>query len=272
MGSITPGKCADIVFFDDLNNIRVTRTIIDGDIVAEHGNMTVRIEKADYPAFVFNTMHVGCSITPDCFEIAAPGENKRVKTRVIEIIPDHLENHERLMDLNVRNGLVEADPANDIMKAAVFERHHETGTKGFGFLKGLGFRKGAVAQTVAHDAHNLIVAGMNDEDMALAANTLIECGGGLCAVADGKLLALVHLPIAGLMNDVSAEQMDGLLKKLGDAWKEMGCTIHSPFMTMAFISLACVPELRLTNRGLVDCRTFRFADLFPSCLSIPPSA
>ena len=107
---------------------------------------------------------------------------------------------------------------------------------------------------------------MNDEDMALAANTLIECGGGLCAVADGTLLALVYLPIAGLMNDVSAEQMDGLLKKLGDAWKEMGCAIHSPFMTMAYISLACVPELRLTNRGLVDCRTFRFADLFPEAV------
>ena len=263
MGSITPGKCADIVFFNDLNNIRITRTIIDGNIVAEHGKMTVWIEKADYPALVYNTMHVGYSITPECFGIPAPGKKMRVKTRVIEIIPDHLENHERLIDLNVRNGFVEADPVNDIMKVTVFERHHETGTRGFGFLKGLGFRKGAVAQTVAHDAHNMIVAGMNDEDMALAANTLIECGGGLCAVADGTLLALVHLPIAGLMNDVSAEQMDGLLRKLGDAWKEMGCAIHSPFMTMAYISLACVPELRLTNRGLVDCRTFRSADLFP---------
>ena len=263
MGSITPGKCADLVFFNDLNNIRITRTIIDGNIVAEQGKMTVPVEKVDYPAFAYNTMHVGYSITPDCFGIAAPGGKERVKTRVIEIIPDHLENHERLIDLNVRNGWVEADPVNDIMKVTVFERHHETGTRGYGFLKGLGFRKGAVAQTVAHDAHNMIVAGMNDEDMACAANALIECGGGLCAVADGTLLALVPLPVAGLMSDVSAERMDGLLQKLGDAWKEMGCAIRSPFMTMAYISLACVPELRLTNRGLVDCRTFRFTDLFP---------
>ena len=252
-----------VVFFSDLNDIRVTRTIIDGDIVAEHGKMTARIKEAAYPAFACNTMHVGQSISPDCFRIAARAGRERVKTRVIEIIPDHLENVERLIDLDVRDGLVEADPANDIMKLAVFERHHETGTRGFGFLKGLGLRKGAVAQTVAHDAHNMIVAGMNDEDMALAANTLIQCGG-LCAVADGTLLALVQLPIAGLMNDIPAEQMAGYLRKLQDAWKALGCAVHSPFMTLAYISLACIPELRLTNRGLVDCRTFRFADLFPS--------
>ena len=119
-----------------------------------------------------------------------------------------------------------------------------------------------MAQTVAHDAHNLLVAGTNDADMALAANTLIECGGGLCAVADGKVLALVPLPIAGLMNDLPVEQMAGLVGKLSDAWAEMGCAINSPYMTMALIPLACLPELRLTNRGLVDCRVFSFADLF----------
>ena len=142
------------------------------------------------------------------------------------------------------------------------ERHHETGTKGSGFLKGFGFKKGAMAQTVSHDAHNLLVAGTNDEDMALAANTLVECGGGMCAVADGKVLALVPLPIAGLMNDLPAEEMADLISKLDAAWKEMGCVINSPYMTMALIPLACLPELRLTNRGLVDCRTFQFVDLF----------
>ena len=166
------------------------------------------------------------------------------------------------MDLKVTGGFVDTDPENDVMKMAVFERHHETGTAGFGFLKGFGFRKGAMAQTVAHDAHNLLVAGTNDEDMALAANTLIECGGGLCAVADGKVLALVPLPIAGLMNDLPAEEMAAQIKKLDVAWKEMGCVINSPYMTMALIPLACLPELRLTNRGLVDCRSFRFVDLF----------
>ena len=262
MGSITPGKCADIVFFSDLNDIRITRTIIDGTVVAENGAMTVEIGQSRFPASVYDTMHVGQPVTADSFRIAAPAGVDTVKIRVIEIIPNHVGNYERIMELKVREGFVEADPAQDVMKMAVFERHHATGTKGVGFLKGFGFRKGAMAQTVAHDAHNLLVAGTNDEDMALAANTLIECGGGLCAVADGKVLALVPLPIAGLMNDLPVEEMAELVSKLSGAWKEMGCVINSPYMTMALIPLACLPELRLTNRGLVDCRTFRFVDLF----------
>ena len=262
MGSITPGKCADIVFFSDLNDIRVTRTIIDGEVVAENGQMTIKIGESAFPPAIYHTMHVGSPITPDSFKIAAPAGKDSVKTRVIEIIPNHVGNYERIIDLKVKNGFAEADPEQDIMKMAVFERHHATGTKGCGFLKGFGFKKGAMAQTVAHDAHNLLVAGTNDEDMALAANTLIECGGGLCAVADGKVLAIVPLPIAGLMNDLPVEQMAELVSKLSAAWKEMGCVINSPYMTMALIPLACLPELRLTNRGLVDCRTFSFVDLF----------
>ena len=185
-----------------------------------------------------------------------------MKARAIEIIPNRVGSYERFVDLKVKNGFVEADTAQDVMKMVVFERHHETGTKGMGFVKGFGFKKGAMAQTVAHDAHNLLVAGTNDEDMALAANTLIECGGGMCAVADGKVLALVPLPIAGLMSERPVEEVAELVSKLDAAWAEMGCVINSPYMTMAIIPLACLPELRLTNRGLVDCRTFQFADLF----------
>ena len=217
MGSIAPGKCADIVFFDDLNDIRITRTIIDGDVVAENGKMTVEIGKPNFPAHIYDTMHVGHPITADSFKIAAPKDKDVVKTRVIEIIPNRVGNYERIMELKAKDGYLEADPGQDLLKMAVFERHHETGTKGVGFLKGFGFKKGAMAQTVAHDAHNLLVAGTNDEDMALAANTLIECGGGLCAVADGKVLALVPLPIAGLMNDLPVEEMADLVGKLSDA-------------------------------------------------------
>ena len=238
MGSIAPGKCADIVFFSDLNDICITRTIIDGEVVAENGAMTVKIGQSRFPASVYDTMHVGHPVTAESFR------------------------YERILDLKVKDGAVEADPGQDVMKMAVFERHHATGTKGVGFVKGFGFKKGAMAQTVAHDAHNLLVAGTNDEDMALAANTLIKCGGGMCAAADGKVLALVPLPIAGLMNDLPVEQMAKLVNDLSIAWKEMGCVINSPYMTMALIPLACLPELRLTNRGLVDCRTFSFAELF----------
>ena len=262
MGSIAPGKCADIVFFSDLNDIRITRTIIDGEVVAENGAMTVKIGQSRFPASVYDTMHVGHPVTAESFRIDAPDGGDTVKARVIEIIPNRVGNYERILDLKVKDGAVEADPGQDVMKMAVFERHHATGTKGVGFVKGFGFKKGAMAQTVAHDAHNLLVAGTNDEDMALAANTLIKCGGGMCAAADGKVLALVPLPIAGLMNDLPVEQMAKLVNDLSIAWKEMGCVINSPYMTMALIPLACLPELRLTNRGLVDCRTFSFAELF----------
>lgn len=126
---------------------------------------------------------------------------------------------------------------------------------------GFGIKHGAMASTVAHDAHNLLVVGTNDEDMALAANTLILCGGGMVAVQDGKVLGLVELPIAGLMNDKSAEAMADTVAQLESAWKAIGCDMPSPFMTMALIPLACLPDLRLTNRGLVDCRTFEFVPL-----------
>lgn len=147
------------------------------------------------------------------------------------------------------------------MKACVFERHHRTGNVGKGFISGFGIKDGALAQTVAHDAHNLLVVGTNDSDMAIAVNTLIDCGGGLVAVKDGKILGLLELPVAGLMNDVPVEEMEEKVKVLENAWKELGCTLPSPFMTMSIVSLACLPEVRITDRGLVDCRTFKFLDL-----------
>jgi adenine deaminase len=119
-----------------------------------------------------------------------------------------------------------------------------------------------MASTVAHDAHNLLVIGTNDEDMALAANTLIACGGGMTAVQNGRVLGTVPLPIAGLMNDKPVEEMAEIVGKLSEAWEKIGCSMVSPFMTMALIPLACLPELRLTDRGLVDCTEFRFTPLF----------
>ena len=118
-----------------------------------------------------------------------------------------------------------------------------------------------MASTVSHDAHNLLVIGTNDEDMALAANTLIQCGGGMCAVQNGKVLGLVPLPIAGLMGEKPMEEMAKAVADLEEAWKVIGCSMPSPFMTMALIPLACLPELRLTDRGLVDCTRFCFTEI-----------
>ena len=261
LGSITPGKCADIVFIDDLNKINITKVIIDGNVVAENGVLTTEIAEYHYPEDAMNSMHIKGEITPKSFDILAEGKDK-VNARVIEIIPARVGTYERHIELEVKDGKVQCDVSKDVLKAAVFERHHETGKVGYGFVKGFGIKGGAMAATVAHDAHNLLVVGTNDEDMALAANTLVECGGGMVAVKDGKVLGLVPLPIAGLMSDRPLAEMAEKVEGLDKAWKEIGCDIVSPFMTMALIPLACLPELRLTNRGLVDCTKFELVPLF----------
>ncbi len=255
LGSIAPGKCADIVFLDNLEDLNVTRVLIDGDVVAENGACTFDLAPFDYPDWVTHSMHLGRTITPDTFRVEAPAgasDGEAVTVRAIELLPGSVPDREAHVALTVRNGALESDLDQDVLKTFVFERHHETGTHGAGFTKGFGIKRGAMASTVAHDAHNLLVVGTNDEDMALAANTLAEVGGGLVVVADGEVLGLVELPIAGLMGALSAEEMSAKVHHLEDTWAEIGCTMPSPFMTMALIPLACLPELRLTNGGLGD--------------------
>ena len=260
LGSVTPGKCADLVLIDNETDINVTRVLIDGETVAENGQLTIEPSKSELPDWAMNTMHVGETITPDTFKIHT--DKKDTDTvRAIEIIPVRVGDYERHVQLKVENGELKSDTAQDVLKAFVFERHNATGRHGVGFVKGFHVQCGAMASTVAHDAHNLLVIGTNDEDMALAANTLIACGGGEVIVQNGEVLGCVPLPLAGLMNPKPAEAMNTLVENLGKAWKQIGCDIQSPFMTMALIPLACLPELRLTNRGLVDCTTFSFTDL-----------
>lgn len=264
LGSIAPGKCADIVFIKDLESIEVTRVLIDGEVVAENGKVLFDPEPFAYPEWAVHSVHIKEPITPASFAIA-PGEldpdATEATVRVIGVMGGRVDDEERHVRMAVEGGEIRSDVENDVLKTFVFERHHETGTFGFGFTQGFGIKRGAMASTVAHDAHNLLVVGTNDDDMAMAANTLIESEGGMVVVADGEILGHVPLPIAGLMNDLPAEEMSALVGRLEEAWAEIGCSMPSPFMTMALIPLACLPDLRLTNRGLVDCNTFRFVDL-----------
>ena len=259
LGSLTPGKAADIVLMDDLPTLHVTRVFIDGDSVAENGAYTGPMGEYRYPAQATHSMHIKDAITPASFRLPSPGPTAKV--HVMEIIPERVGTYHRIVELAAPQGLLESDVSQDVLKTAVFERHHETGKVGFGFTRGFHIQRGAMASTVAHDAHNLLVIGTNDEDMALAANTLIASGGGLCTVQDGKVLGHVPLPIAGLMSDRPLAEVAGLVDELTRSWEKIGCDIASPFMTMALIPLACLPELRLTDRGLVDCTCFRFLPL-----------
>lgn len=258
MGSVAPGKCADFAIISDEKSCKVDMTVIDGEIVAKDGKMLKAIENYRYPEDAKHTVKLK-KVCKDDFVIKT--DKQKAKVHVIEIIPERVGTYDRLMEFTAENGELKADGEKDVMKAAVIERHGKNGGMGLGFVKGFNIKSGALAQTVAHDAHNLLVLGTNDEDMAVAANALIECGGGLVAVKDGKVLAIVPLEIAGLISTASIEETAKAVKNIGEVWKEMGCEHVSPFMTMGLIALACLPEVRLTNRGLVDCRTFKFIPL-----------
>ncbi|MBC7075287.1 MAG: adenine deaminase [Syntrophomonadaceae bacterium] len=257
LGSISPGRCADINFISDLAEVKVEKVMVDGKIVAENGRMIVELPSYTYPEEARHSVHLKEKLSPKHFIIKAPAGAAKVKAHVMEIREAHVGTYHRLIEMDVENGQPMHWKAGDIAKVMVMERHGGPGTYGLGYVKGFGLQAGAVASTVAHDSHNLLIVGTNDEDMALAGNTLAEVGGGMIAVKDGEVMALLPLPIAGLMSDQTLEEVAESVERLDQAWKDLGCHLVSPFMTMALISLPVLPELRLTNRGLVDCLNFK---------------
>lgn len=265
MGSIAPGKCADIVLFDNLHDFNARLVLIDGNVVAKEGKTTFEVEPYRWPEFMTQTMNVGFNFSADTFKINPPAHaagEKNVRVRAIDVKPGDTLTGEVFMDAPIVDGSVSADYASDLLKMAVFDRHHgKEGTHSFGFIHGFGIH-GALAQTVSHDAHNLLVMGDNDADMALACQTLLECGGGEVAVQDGKVLAKVELPVCGLMSTKRVEDVAAEVARVREAWATMGCKLPSPFMTMGVMSLACIPLIRLTNRGYVNCVTYQMEDLF----------
>ncbi|MTI84504.1 MAG: adenine deaminase [Firmicutes bacterium] len=265
LGAIAPGRFADILFLSDLAGVEVEKVMTDGQITADAGKMLADLPEVTYPTNVSSSVHLKEHLKADHFRIVAPTTGTgTARARVMEILEASVLNRHKTEELPVKDGGVEADSTHDIAKAAVVERHGGNGSIGLGLVQGFGLNGGAVASTIAHDSHNLLIVGMNDADMALAGNALAESGGGMVVVRDGKVLALLPLPIAGLMSDKSVEEVADRVKGVHDAWQELGCRLVSPFMTMSLLSLPVLPELRLTNRGLVDTLSFSFVDLVQS--------
>jgi adenine deaminase len=258
-GSVSPSKVADIVLLSDLYNVTVKAVIIGGRLVAQDGKMLIPFKNVTYPDWSKNTVNVGKTLTPQDFMLTS--NKPEVKVRVIQIEEAKVTTKQVIETLKTIDGNVAPNAEKDIAKAALFERHKATGTKGLGFVKGFGLKKGAVASTVAHDSHNLLIVGTDEDDMAFAGNELIKAGGGMIAVAGGKVLALVELPVAGLLTDEPVEAVQKKVKNLEKAWKMLGCNLVSPFMTMALLGLPVIPELRLSNRGLVDAVHFVLVDV-----------
>ncbi len=260
IGSITPGRFADIVLFGELEKLDVDRVLINGELVAQGGEPLFEVPKGDVPAWARQGMRLRAPLTAEDFRIEAAGD--RVRCRVIEIIPERVGTIAREAEMAVKDGAVAADVSRDILKVCVVERHHGTGTIGRGLVQGFGIKRGAVASTVSHDAHNLQIVGADDGDMALAGNELAKAGGGMIAVLDGRVIAQLSLPIGGLMTDETVQEIGAKVAALDEAWKALECDKVSPFMTMALLPLAVLPELRITNRGLIDTVRFEQVHLF----------
>lgn len=256
IGAVAPGYKADIVVFDNLVSFEPRYVIKGGEIIAQNGALKEDIcslPKLEY----HNSMYVR-NISLSDFLIPAKSD----KIKVIEVIEHQLITREFITSAKVNRNIAVSDTENDILKICVIERHHKTGNISKGFVKGFNLKSGAIASTVAHDSHNMIIIGTNDDDMYLAAQELIKAGGGKIVVNKGKVVAKLPLPVAGLMSDKPLNELQKSCIRLTEEARKLGVRLIDPFMTMAFLSLSVIPELKITDKGLFSTKNFAFTDLF----------
>jgi adenine deaminase len=248
LGAIAPGYQADILILDDLKSFAPRQVLKRG--------VAPRFVKLDAPEWVRQTVSLA-PVDAGSFHIPA-GPNK---IRVIHVIPAQLLTGVDVVEPCVRDGAIVADPSGDLVKIAVLERHHASGRIGLGFATNVGLKRGAFASTVAHDAHNVVVLGVDDRDMAACAMRLAEIGGGIVIAEGGRVVEELPLPIAGLMSDRPLTEVYERLRSMERRLTAMGVTAASPFMTLSFLALSVIPELKITDRGLVDVKRFELVPL-----------
>jgi len=261
-GAIAPGLRADLVVFSDLKNFRPEMVFSAGRLVAQAGEPVGDwTEPRSEDSGVRGTVRVDWDRVS--LRIPVPDAGARsARVRVIGVIPDQVLTEHRVEEVPVRDGEAVADPERDILKLAVIERHRMTGNVGLGFVRGLGLRQGALAGSVGHDAHNLIVAGCDDVAMMTAARAVAQMGGGLAVAVGEQVLATVPLPVAGLMSDQPVEVVRFQMDNLTRAARSLGTSLPDPLMTLSFLPLEVIPALKLTDQGLVDVEQFAFVPLF----------
>ena len=255
LGAIAPGRQADLVVFSDLKKPVIEKVYRRGILTAENGKIlpTIQVPAA---ASVPSSMHVDLQK----IDFAVPADTKQV--RVIEIVPEQVITRQLIDEITVKNNQAVSDTSKDLLKMAVVERHSGSGNIGKGIVKGFGLKNGALASSVAHDSHNIIVVGTTDEDMRAALEAVVKMGGGLAAVSDTRVRAELALPIAGLMSLEPVQHVRDQLDKLIGEAHDMGTSLKDPFMTLSFLALPVIPELKLTDIGLVDVNTFEVVPLF----------
>ncbi|WP_170405111.1 adenine deaminase [Ruegeria arenilitoris] len=260
IGSITPGRRADIILSSDLTELPVEVVIARGQVIARDGAITVDCPHLNWPETARNTVHLGHALTKGDFEIKAPNGANRVQANVIGVVENQAPTKALKAELPIIGGLVEGE--GEVCQIALVERHRATGGVTNAFVSGFGYQgKMAMASTVAHDSHHMIVVGTDRDQMALAANRLAEVGGGITIFRDGEELALVELPIAGLMSDSPAAEVAAKADKMVEAMQACGCQLNNAYMQHSLLALVVIPELRISDLGLVDVRTFEKIDL-----------
>lgn len=256
LGAIAPGYKADLLILPDLKTFKPDLVIKNGVVAAENGKLIAELPENEALA-VRNSVNVRW-ITPEDFRIEANGS----KVTALEVIPHQLITKSVVSEVKIEDGNAVSNIDNDTLKICVIERHRATGNIGKGFVKGFNLKCGAIASTVAHDSHNMIVIGTNDADMYAAAVALIKCKGGKVVVKDGEVISELPLPIAGLMSDRNFDYVVNKCEELNKTAHSIGCRIEDPFMTMGFLSLPVIPELKVTDKGVFDTNKFDFIDIF----------
>jgi adenine deaminase len=241
---------------NSLEKLRVEKVFKRGRLVARDGEL-MDLEDPPQQLTLRGSINIKILKSED-FKIQAAG--KRIRT--IQLLPKDIRTDEVVTDAKIVGGEAVSDLERDIIKLVVVERHRASDNIGKGFVKGLGLKKGAIASSVSHDSHNIVVAGVTDEDMLEAVIEIARMKGGISLVSDGKVLGRLPLPIAGLMSDQPMAKVKEDIEHLGEVARQMGVTLDEPFMALSFITLAVVPDLKLTDLGLFDVNQFRFVDVF----------
>jgi adenine deaminase len=250
LGSLTPGRWANIILAKSLQELHAEFVFFKGELVAEKGKLTAHIKPHSFPKWLLNTVKITRGRSATDYRLEA--DSQRVKARVIHIFPDQIVNEEKLAVLEVIDGDVQAAPERDICKLAVVERYGKNGNIGITFVSGFSLKHGAIASTVSHDHHNIVVVGADDTSMACCVRAIESMHGGLVVCNGNEVMAELPLPIGGLLSDQSAEVVIQSLEKMNEAVRGLGSNLPAPFMTLSFISLPTVPELGLTDMGLID--------------------
>jgi len=259
MGCIAPGRFADILIVSDLAALTIDNVFARGKLVASDGQLQVELPKTTYPDWATNSVHLPHKLTAADFRLSAPEQKTKATAHVIGIIENQAPTRHLTMEVPITHGEVLTDPERDLAKVAVVERHRSTGRITLGLVHGFGLRDAcAVATTMAHDSHQMIIVGTDEGNMAVAANALAACGGGQVVVLRGEVIGKVELPIAGIISGERADIVAAKASTVLDGFKACGCRLNNPNMQLSLLGLVVIPELRISDLGLVDTSRFTF--------------